>query len=243
VAYLGVGVSPVSPALGHQLGLPRGYGLVVDYVDSESPAAQAGIQQHDILLRLEDQILIEARQLSTLVRARSEGDAVQVVYIRGGRENTAQVILAQRMMRPETGPRPIVEGLDRLRDLNINTEEIERRVRQALEAAPQMMPRISLVRPVRAVVVTDDEGTVELRADGDQRHLTVRQADGQEIYSGPINTPEERQALPPEVLSRLEKLEKLHPDLLLPGGPRPAPTAMPGERRTEIRVTRPDVRA
>jgi serine protease Do len=72
VAFLGVETGPVSPTLGAQLGLARGTGLVVNHVLAKSPAAGA-LREHDILLQLDDQILIETRQLSVLIRLRKEG--------------------------------------------------------------------------------------------------------------------------------------------------------------------------
>ena len=58
VTYLGVDTSQVPTVVSDQLGLAKGFGLVVDYVEPNSPAATAGVQQNDILKMLNDQILI-----------------------------------------------------------------------------------------------------------------------------------------------------------------------------------------
>ena len=47
VTYLGVETSDVPRVVSEQLGLPRGFGLVVDYVVPDGPASQAGVQQAD----------------------------------------------------------------------------------------------------------------------------------------------------------------------------------------------------
>jgi hypothetical protein len=94
VAFLGVEAAPVSPALGSQLALARGTGLVVEHVVPKSPAA-AVLQEHDVLLKLDDQILIETRQLSVLIRGHKEGDAVVVTYLRAGQKATATIKLGQ----------------------------------------------------------------------------------------------------------------------------------------------------
>src|SRR6516225_2640488 len=52
VIFLGVESSPVPSVLSEQMGLPKGFGLVVDYVVPDSPAATAGVQQNDILKML-----------------------------------------------------------------------------------------------------------------------------------------------------------------------------------------------
>lgn len=92
VTFLGVEVSVVPPALGAQLSLDAGTGLVVGHVAPRSPAAGV-LQEHDILLKLDDQILIEARQLAVLVRNRKEGDEVTLTYLRAGQKATARVKL------------------------------------------------------------------------------------------------------------------------------------------------------
>src|ERR1044071_1941754 len=52
VTYLGVDTSQVPTVVSDQLGLAKGFGLVVDYVEPNSPAATAGVQQNDILKML-----------------------------------------------------------------------------------------------------------------------------------------------------------------------------------------------
>ena len=42
------------------------------------------------------------------------------------------------------------------------------------------------------------------------KSLVAKDAKGESLFSGPVNTPEERKALPPEVRARLEKLEGMH---------------------------------
>src|SRR5947209_13436888 len=46
-SYLGVSTSPANAALAEQLKLPRGIGLVVDYVEPKSPAEEAQIKPYD----------------------------------------------------------------------------------------------------------------------------------------------------------------------------------------------------
>lgn len=94
VAFLGVETGPVSATTGAQLGLPRGTGLVVNHVVPKSPA-EGVLQPHDILLKLDDQILIETRQLAVLIRNKKQGDEVTITYLRAGQRSTAKVTLGQ----------------------------------------------------------------------------------------------------------------------------------------------------
>ena len=95
VAYLGVETMPVDPTIAAQLGLPRGTGVVVRRVAEGSPAAGL-LQEHDVLTKLDDQILVNMGQLSVLVRNHKIGDEVKLTYIRAGKETTAKAKLAER---------------------------------------------------------------------------------------------------------------------------------------------------
>ena len=96
VTFLGVETSDVPRVVSEQLGLPRGFGLVVDYVVPDGPAAAAGIQQNDILKMFNDQILTEPDQLSKLVRSLSEGTTVTLTVLRKGKEEKIGVKLAKK---------------------------------------------------------------------------------------------------------------------------------------------------
>jgi serine protease Do len=96
VTYLGVETSDVPHVVSEQLGLPNGFGLVVDYVVPDGPAAAAGVQQNDILKMLNDQILTEPDQLSKLVRSFSEGTTVTLTVLRKGKEEKIGVKLSKK---------------------------------------------------------------------------------------------------------------------------------------------------
>src|SRR2546426_5217692 len=98
VTYLGVETSDVPHVVSDQLGLAKGFGLVVDYVVPDGPAAAAGVQQNDILRMLNDQILIEPSQLLKLVRSYSEGTNVTLTVLRKGQEQKITVKLTKKEM-------------------------------------------------------------------------------------------------------------------------------------------------
>src|SRR5881398_1816673 len=106
MTFLGVETSQVPNVVSEQLGLPKGLGLVVDYVVPNSPAASAGVQQNDILKMLNDQILMEPTQLRKLLQTFSEGTEVTLTILRKGQEQKITVKLAKKEVpqRPEFGP-------------------------------------------------------------------------------------------------------------------------------------------
>src|SRR6058998_4131594 len=106
VTFLGVETSDVPSVVSEQLGLARGFGLVVDYVVPDGPAAAAGVQQNDIIKMLNDQILTEPDQLAKLVRSFAEGTNVTLTILRKGQEQKITVKLTKKEVpqRPEFGP-------------------------------------------------------------------------------------------------------------------------------------------
>jgi membrane-associated protease RseP (regulator of RpoE activity) len=96
MTFLGVETSQVPSVVSEQLGLAKGFGLVVDYVVPDSPAAAAGIQQNDILKMLNDQILIEPSQLRKLLQNFSEGTEVTLTILRKGQEQKVTVKLTKK---------------------------------------------------------------------------------------------------------------------------------------------------
>lgn len=238
VTFLGVETSPVSPTLTAQLGLQDGAGLVVGHVVADSPAA-AVLKQHDILVKLDDQLLIEQRQLSVLVRNHKEGDEVTLTYLRAGKQATAKVKLAKHdlpKMTLDVGQpggdvfAPFVNGNVRLftPGAAINPDDMGNRILGMLNngVAQPGMQHMSIVgtngangvageRNISVTVNTgnshvaldDDQGSLELTITDGKKQLVAKDKKGEEIFSGPINTPEERKALPEAVRGRLEKLE------------------------------------
>ena len=101
VVFLGVSASPSPRELSAHLPIPRDTGLVVEGIVPDSPAAKAGLEENDVLTKLDDQILIHPRQLSVLVANGKEGDSVKVFFIRKGESKEADVVLG---MRENKGP-------------------------------------------------------------------------------------------------------------------------------------------
>lgn len=104
VTFLGVSASPPPRELAAHLPIPRDTGLVVEGIVPDSPAAKAGLEQNDVLTKLDDQILIHPRQLSVLVANRKEGDSVKLSFIRKGEVKEASVVLAMRENKGPSGP-------------------------------------------------------------------------------------------------------------------------------------------
>ncbi|PYI92202.1 MAG: hypothetical protein DME97_10715 [Verrucomicrobia bacterium] len=99
VTFLGVETSSVPRVVSEQLNLPKGFGLVVDYVVPDGPAAAAGVQQNDIIKMFNDQILMEPDQLAKLVRSYPDGTSVTLTILRKNAETKVTVKLGKKEVR------------------------------------------------------------------------------------------------------------------------------------------------
>lgn len=235
VTFLGVETSRVPRVLSEQMNLPRGFGVVVDYVVPKSAAANAGLQQSDILRMLNDQILINSDQLGALVRSFPNGATVNLTVLRKGQEMKLPVKLQQKEERIGRGPIGYdfnFNDLGQLKNLHLPdmtavNEAVARAKKEALRAGDEARENARRLRIVTTddegiksthvdlgkaqIVFSDDKGELRLENVDGKKMLTARDRIGKVIFSGPIDTQEERAKLPPEVQKRLESLE--HQDL------------------------------
>jgi len=93
--WLGVFASRCSPALQVQLKLPKDQGLLVEALQPESPAAKAGLQQYDILLKGNDKPLSDLGDLMQLIDQVKDGK-LKLDLVRAGKSETVTVSPAKR---------------------------------------------------------------------------------------------------------------------------------------------------
>jgi hypothetical protein len=73
-----------------------GPGVRADAITDGSPAAKAGLQPGDVLLRIDDEPIANLQEYSNLLRTLKPGQTVSVLLRRGDRELTVPVTLAER---------------------------------------------------------------------------------------------------------------------------------------------------
>jgi membrane-associated protease RseP (regulator of RpoE activity) len=116
--FLGVETSTIPSVLCEQMNLPKGFGLVVDYVVPDGPAAAAGVLQNDIIKMLNDQILMEPNQLRKLLQSFPEGTTVTLTLLRKGQEQKISV----KLVKKEVPKRNALLGHDGNWDFNFNPD-------------------------------------------------------------------------------------------------------------------------
>lgn len=252
VTFLGVETGRVSPTVSAQLGIPERTGLTVLRVIEGSPS-EGVLQEHDILTKFNDQVLVNEPQLAVLVRAAKPGDEVTLTLLRAAKETKVRVKLGEHEVpkfatwNMEGFPHDFdLAGMrfefqdaanewreharewgDQAREWSEKARDMAGRVRGDVEHTLRVlrsdddeggdhvfiddggpMKRVTRINTNRGnIVLVDDAGRVEIKMKGDGKHVLVKDKDGKVLFEGPVNTPEERAALSPEVAKRLQQVE------------------------------------
>ncbi|MFH1268525.1 MAG: PDZ domain-containing protein [Planctomycetota bacterium] len=108
--WIGLGCYPVQEALRAQLGLAEDQGLAVDQVVADSPAAKAGIQQYDVLVKAGDKPLGGLQDLIDAVDAAKDQELTLDV-VRGGKTIQIKVTPEKRPEMPPPTLQPRAPGV------------------------------------------------------------------------------------------------------------------------------------
>jgi hypothetical protein len=232
VTFLGVETSNVPRVLSEQMGLPRGFGVVVDYVVPESPAAAAGLQQSDIIRMLNDQIILESGQLGKLVRSFADGATVNLTLLRKGKEMKVTVTLKKHEVSMGRGPFGFEKEWKwddmgkmnfQMPDMTAVREAVARAKAEAMRAGDQARQAARRLRIVTTdddttkttrvdlgkatITFSDEEGELKLEKVDGKRMMTAKDAQGKVLFNGPVDSEEQRAKIPANVRERFEKLE------------------------------------
>lgn len=221
--WVGVSVSPAPASLRHQLKVAEGIGLVIEFVQPKSPAADAGLKPFDLLLKLDDQWLINPEQFAVLIRMHHAGDEVKLTCLREGNERTVSVKLVEH-----EAPRvPEWDG-------NLGWPNPPQ--------PPRVRPPRAAGTPFGETIITwlDGQRQMSVTTSNGHRTLQVKEnGSGKVLFDGPIDTDEQRAKLPPEIRHALDDMNRLTSEFEarhdLGEGDRPAPPAPPSTQPAEPR--------
>ena len=200
-ASLGLKLTRASVVLRQQLALKRGAGVVVDEVAAGSRAARAGFAQHDVLVRLDDQLLVLPEQFDVLLESAEQDAPLECTVLRGGR----QVVIPLG--------RSAVAGLQPPRT-TLSTGQL----RPMASSLALVQPPASKQGPIEAAPLRGltDETLVRRDADylirltnGDETRLMVSDPQGRVVFNAAIDTPEGRSRMPVSVRDRVDEMERM----------------------------------
>jgi len=269
-AYLGIAMEEIPPLTRAQLDIPEGVGVAVSYVAKDSPAKKAGLKTNDVITRLNDQLIINAQQLQTLIKTKNADEDVILTYYRKGKKQTTKAKLAKGKMaaQGDAQPQPLrwrnglwqqfpfPGGLGMMRQFNLNPQnqdEFQKRMdelKKQLEQFENMnpedwqdlfgqgreIPGPGNMAPFRfdfdfnlpkgnggklnpgngfgfnaqsssSMTVSDEAGTFTLMINNGKKRLKAKDAEGIELFDGPVDTEKQRDGLDVILIQKLRQLE------------------------------------
>ncbi|MCH9001597.1 MAG: PDZ domain-containing protein [Planctomycetes bacterium] len=95
-AWLGISMGKVTDAVDAQTGV-QDRGVMILNVVGDSPADEAGLAKHDIILAIDGESFDgDIAKLAKLVGAHSADDKIEILILRGDQEQTVQAVLGSR---------------------------------------------------------------------------------------------------------------------------------------------------
>ena len=230
-ASLGLTLTRASVVLRQQLALKRGAGLVVDDVAAGSRAARAGFAQHDVLVRLDDQLLVLPEQFNVLLESAEQDAPLECTVLRGGRQ--VAIPLGRGAVAGVQPPRTTL-STGQLRPTASSLALVQPPVSKQgpIEAAP-------LRRLADETLVRQDADYLIRLTNGDETRLMVSDPQGRVVFNAAIDTPEGRSRMPVSVRDRVDEMERMLEGHGQPSGT--AATAATPKATPQVEVGRLDV--
>jgi serine protease Do len=211
--YLGVGLQPLEESIADSLGLPKERGELVRSVVPGGPAAAGGLQQGDVIVRVNGQEVTPDETASYIIANTTVGSRVPIEVIRDGRRQT---------LRVQVGQRPTEEELARQAGVG---EEPGEALREETPVAPgsalglslqpvnpQIVRALNLPNDARGVVVTSIDPGSDAAQKGIRRGDLIISVNRQPVTS------------PAQVLAAVETARRANRSsvlLLIKRGPAP----------------------
>ena len=216
----------IDEVLAEHLGLD--HGVVVRQVHAGSGAFKAGVQEKDILLSFAGSDLTSPLDLRDAVRKCAVGDEVEVTLIRKGKEEKHNVILAARPAGlPGIGPVggmqqvwPDAEGqmppealqqIEKLRgmiDEDFNGARLGLKLNDFLQGNEVDIDGDVGIEfdSESSVTWADNEGDITMKMRGGKSEVKVRDHQGNVVFEGPWDTPQDKAAVAPQIRERIENM-------------------------------------
>ncbi len=175
-AWLGLRVvKPDEMVAAHVPSVPPGIGFLVKSIDKGGPAETAGVQEHDLIWKIGDQMLVNEAQLAALLRLSKPGDEIVLAAFRGGKPLEIKLILGETpALRQPTG------------------EMVESLVLPGACEGPMRMVNVAEKTASCSVA----EGKASLRREGDIFKVRIQGPNEHVIYEGDLGNDEDLQKIP-----------------------------------------------
>jgi serine protease Do len=168
--WLGVGIQPLTAELAKKFGVTEGGGVLVNEVFEKDPAALAGIQPGDVIIRINGVAVDSPNKLSRLIGTLDPGVTSQIEVVRDLKHLLLNVPLTERPDSPVLASVPRIEKLERKLGLEVQ------------DSTAGLVERFRL-RQSQGVVITQVEPNSLAQAEGLREGDLIIEANRTEVTS------------------------------------------------------------
>lgn len=233
-AWLGVFSQEADEALAAQLGIEGG--VVLRFVAEGSPAADAGLKVHDVISAMDGEAIRSQVDLRETVLEHEPNSEVKMDVVSGGVKKEVLVTLGERPVDvPQVPGGDPMEKFPELRrqmrefnpggkfekqmeeQLKMMEEQLKMLelqpgfggLEELLNDLPKDGPRID-IQQTGSVKLMDEQGSVSMKMRDGGSEVEVHDKEGNLLYAGPWDTPQDKAAVEPEIRERIESLNFNH---------------------------------
>ncbi|HKQ18216.1 MAG TPA: Do family serine endopeptidase [Candidatus Eisenbacteria bacterium] len=181
--YLGIYPQALTPELAESLDAPREEGIIISQLESDTPAAQAGLHQGDVIIEMNGKALnSDVNAFRLQVAQMPVGETIHLKVFREGKTQSVDVKLGERPSAVVAGaPGKPVQDEESWAGLRV--EEVERGVDRGVE--PEEGVRVIDVEPdspaddagVHEGDIVKEIGNIEISSLRDYRNAVKKYAD------------------------------------------------------------------
>lgn len=229
-AWFGVFGQEADEALAAQLGIEGG--VVLRFVAEGSPAADAGIKMHDVIFAVDGEAVRSQVDLRETVLKNDPGAEVKMDVVSGGVKKEVKVTLGARPV--EVPNVPGGDPMEKFPELRRQMREfnpggaLEKQMEAQLKLMEEQLKMLELqpgfggledlldnlpkdgpmvdMKQTGSVKLMDDQGSVAMKMRDGGAEVEVHDKEGNLLYAGPWDTPQDKAAVEPELRERIESL-------------------------------------
>jgi serine protease Do len=168
--YLGVQIQRMTDDIADSLKLPKNHGEIVAHVEPGQPAARAGVQQGDVIVKVNGRDVTLDSTLSYMIAGLPVGSQVKLEVIRHGKPVALTATLAERPPEDQlatSGDNDDEDGLPGNDGQNAPSNSVRDSLGLSLQTlTPQIDQQLGLAPGTKGVVVTGVDDSSDAAAKG-----------------------------------------------------------------------------
>ena len=237
-AYLGVIATEVGDALVSHLNLDKNKSFIIQKVVKDTPASVAGLEKHDIILKINDKEVDSSKPLASSLRDFQPEDKINLEIVRSGKvigldvtlgESAPRMSLADmkdkiKLIVPNQKGNPdiriqILENMEKAKEFHKkfresfnHNQQINAEFQKMLEELAKHNKDLShfkLNSSMSTVMSTSDgEHNVTITIKDGNKSAVVRDSKGKVVFEGDINTDAELEAIPEGIREKVKNMQK-----------------------------------